>query len=180
MSRRAFFEVASALLGVYFIVSGFSALPMMLNYPGLHEASVFQQLLIWGGPVLYVLAGLCLISKSRTLASWLFTLDEAEAKNSGQTFRLSQYFEVGVRLLGLYYLVGSLPSVVRVAVDVKEAGLVGLEIRSALSTILWLVASLVMLLKSGWLAGMLYADADSGTVEPSSSAEDPDGSASES
>ena len=161
MSRRAFFEVASTLLGLYFIVSGFSSLPLLLMHPGFHQVTVFRQIQVLLSPILFVVAGLCLILKNRALAGWLFT-DEDEVKPTRQAIRLSQCFEVGARLLGLYFLVAhSLPSVTGMAVDVKENGFDGLEIRSALATSLVLIASLVMLLKSDWLAGILYSDPDS-------------------
>jgi hypothetical protein len=42
MTKRAFYEVASTLLGVYFIVSAFSAIPLLSMYPRPQDQSVFQ------------------------------------------------------------------------------------------------------------------------------------------
>lgn len=158
MSRRSFFEVASVLLGIFFIVSAFGSLPMIVAYPWLGEEGGLRKFLVWLGPFLYVLAGLCLISRSVALAWWLFPNEEQDAKPSKPIVRLSQYFAVGARLLGLYSFIRFLPQAVTLLVDLKERGRDGLEIRSALATILVLGVSLTILLKSDWLAGMLYGD----------------------
>lgn len=172
MTRRALFEVASTLLGVYFIVSAFSAIPLLSMSPRLQYQSVFQsqsiarQLLLWLGPFLYVLAGLCLIAKHRAWARWLFPENDTEQQLAPETVRLGRYFELGVKLLGLNFVVHFLPSAVRVVADAQEKGLVGLDIRGAWATILVLGSSLIMVFKSNLLASLLYAEADNSGAEP--------------
>jgi hypothetical protein len=166
MSRRSFFEVASVLFGVCFIVHAFASLPWLMTYPRLGEHAGLRQFLILLQPLRYVIAGLCLISKRTTLACWLFPNEEQDAKSSKPSIRGSHCFEIGAKLLGLYFFVRSLTPAVELLIDLKQKGRDGLEPRSALATVLVLGVSFTLLLKSAWLAGMLYADGTNDTLEP--------------
>ena len=166
MSRRSFFEVASVLLGVYFIVDAFASLPWLLAYPRLRERGSLREYLILIKPFPFLIAGLCLIAKRATLASWLFPNDAEHENSSNRSVRRSDHFEIGVKLMGLYFFVRTLTPAVELLVELKQTGRDGLEPRRALATVLVLGVALTLLLKSAWLAGILSADDSNETLEP--------------
>lgn len=107
MTKQSSFEIGARLMGIYFIVMAFqNILAGVIASQMTVETS--QKIFVWLFPVIYGMAGIALLIQGGDLSKQFMPDDQAPDESTSS--RRVDLFQVGLALLGAYFVVLYLPS----------------------------------------------------------------------
>ena len=169
MNKKGLFEVGAKLIGVYALVLVLPALlgissmiRMFFTIPNESNRFGIENLPLLATPILIAAFGLYLM-KNRTLADHVFPPTSEDARSS----KLTEYFTIGIKLYGIYLLVGTISGFLQVLANLffltsdphRTAGIVadtlGMDI-NVLSYLAVIALGLALLFKGEILASWVF------------------------